>query len=179
MKKTIPLRTALRLLALLLPLTLHAAVPEPDAVQQGLAIGLWEQPSGWGQGKIADLQVPLLTAQLTKRWGRPVFTVTRDGSYVLLYTNPKDAAEFVKIIGTNRKVVRVGSASGSDAYRAGSLRLNMLDQQVRFLACGNEKPEVMTEPLKLEHYSRRTGTYVLRAGGTKSQIERNLAAVSW
>ena len=181
MKPLLPLRAALLLLSLLLPLALHATLPpEPDAVQQGLALGLWEQPAGWGKGRLGGLKVPMLRGDFKERWGdSAVFTTTPDGSYVMLYANPKNPAEFVKIIGTTRKVVPVGKASGRNAYDAGIVTI--LGRAVRTLACGNETPEIMTEPFTLTKalFERRTGTFVVRAGGTKAEIKRNLAAVGW
>lgn len=164
------------LIASALTLVAAGATPVLDAVDEALQTGLWEESKG--AGRVADLTVPFLSAPaLEKRWDRPVLTVVRDGSYVLRYANPKNAGEFVKIVGTNRAIPVIRNSAGRPAYDAGTVRI--VRTPAPFFRSGNEDPEIMTSGLRLKAPDGRSASYVIRAGGSKAVIERNLAAIAW
>ncbi|MGC4015021.1 MAG: hypothetical protein QM755_10985 [Luteolibacter sp.] len=163
MKKLLPL------LALPLVLSQCATTPaEEDEVAQRFSTGIHadnEPPAPDTSG----IRVPILRAPAWEaRFGKPRYTVMKDGSYIARY---RDGQDYLEIVGTQRPVKK-----NSFAY-PGSLQA--MGRKVEYYDSGNEEPELTTEPITLTAPDGRTANYCLVFGGSKPGIAKRVPAIGW
>lgn len=154
MKHALLLPAALFLLHSCGNVTSSTAQGGPDLVDNVLAGDLVDE-NAFVSKDPGRISVPILYApDLEAKYGRPSYSVMKDGSYFAHYD--LGGGHYFDIIGTSR------SAKASGHRPNGTV--SIMGKSTGFFYTGNEDPEITTQPVKLRTPNGREATYIFRHG---------------